>query len=235
MTAPPPGTIVVASGELARYTGFTVSLLHLLRPRGTEWRFQVGLNVAQNCNMGIRAMVGEWVWIMGDDHVFAPDTLARLLAHEVDVVVPLCVRRKPPFIPLAFNQPLPGDPPWKFPPWKWSQLPAEGGLHRIYVAGSAGMLIRRSVLDKIGDPWFEVGQQSSEQLNEDSYFCVKLAKAGIPLYVDLDTHIGHLTTCALWPARRPDGQWTVEVKFDQVTTMQLPPGAAERGWEQYGG
>ena len=230
VSMPTPGTIVVASGDLARYPGFTVSLLHLLRPPGTEFRFQVGLNVAASCNQGIRDMVGEWVWIMGDDHILPPDTLARLLAHDVDVVVPLCVRRKPPFIPVIFKEPLPGDSPWKFPPWKWSQLPKDGGLHRIHVAGSAGMLIRRHVLEKIGDPWFEVGQQSSEQLNEDSYFCTKLATAGIPLHVDLDTHIGHITPSVLWPAHRADGTWTVDVRFDREWGMQLPLGAAEKGW-----
>ena len=229
------GTIVVASGDLARYPGFTVSLLHLLRPHGTEWRFQVGLNVAASLNQGIRDMVGDWVWIMGDDHILPPDTLVRLLAHDVDVVVPVCVRRTPPFIPVIFHEPLPGDPKWKFPPWKWSQLPKEGGLHRIYAAGSAGMLIRRHVLEKIGDPWFEGGQQDSQQLNEDSYFCTKLAHAGIMLHVDLDTWIGHVTPSVLWPAKHPDGQWTVEIKYDRYMTMQLPLGAAEKGWGNYAG
>lgn len=225
-----PGTVVVASGDLARYPGFTVSLLHLLRPPGTEFRFQVGLNVAASLNQGIRDMIGEWVWIMGDDHILPPDTLARLLMHDKDVIVPVCVRRKPPFIPVIFKKPEPGTPAWSFPPWKWSELPPEGGVHQIYVAGSAGMLIKRHVLEKVGDPWFEVGQQDSTQLNEDSYFCTKLAQLGIPLHVDLDTHIGHITPSVLWPARRADGQWTVEVRFSDSMKMQLPPGAAERGW-----
>ena len=225
-----PGTIIVASGDLARYPGFTVSLLHLLRPPGTAWRFQVGLNVAASLNQGIRDMTGEWVWIMGDDHILPPDTLARLLQHNKDVIVPVCVRRKPPFVPVIFKEPREGDPEWKFPPWKWSELPASGGVHRIHVAGSAGMLIRRHVLEKVGDPWFEVGQQDSQQLNEDSYFCTKLAKLGIPLHVDLDTWIGHITPSVLWPARNKDGTWTVEIRFDKNMSMILPPGAAEKGW-----
>ena len=203
-----PGTIIVASGDLARYPGFTVSLLHLLRPPGTEWRFQVGLNVAASLNQGIRDMTGEWVWIMGDDHILPPDTLARLLQHNKDVIVPVCVRRKPPFVPVIFKEPREGDPEWKFPPWKWSELPASGGVHRIHVAGSAGMLIRRHVLEKVGDPWFEVGQQDSQQLNEDSYFCTKLAKLGIPPTSErlrppqFGPSPGHPPGCR-WPRSRP--------------------------------
>jgi hypothetical protein len=108
----------------------------------------------------------------------------------------------------------------------------EGGVHEVYVAGSAGMLIKRHVLEKIGDPWFEVGQQDSQQLNEDSYFCVKLARAGIKLHVDLDTWIGHITPSVLWPARNSKGQWTVEIRYGPQLTAQLPPGVAEQGWEE---
>jgi hypothetical protein len=230
-----PGTIVVASSDLARYPGFTVSLLHLQRPPGTEWRFQVGLNVAASLNQGIQTMVGEWVWIMGDDHILPPDTLMRLLAHNKDVIVPVCVRRKPPFIPVIFKKPEEGTPEWRFPPWKWTELPKEGGVHKIWVAGSAGMLIRRRVLEDMPFPWFEVGQQDSQQLNEDSYFCTKLQRMGVDIHVDLDTWIGHVTPCVLWPARTKDGSWTVEVRFDGQMKMQLPPGAAEKGWDNYPG
>ena len=97
------------------------------------------------------------------------------------------------------------------------------------------MLIRRRVLEVLKDTWFEVGQQSAEQLNEDTYFCHKLALVGVPLHVDLDTHIGHITPSVLWPAHRPDGTWTVEVRYDQHMKFQLPPGAAEQGWDHYDG
>mgnify|MGYP006866180342 CR=1 FL=1 len=44
----------------------------------------------------------EWAWIMGDDHEFANVALIELLNTQVDIVVPLVVRRQPPFIPVLF-------------------------------------------------------------------------------------------------------------------------------------
>ena len=216
------GTIAIASGHLSRYPGFTVSLLHLLRPHGTEFAWQVGLNVAANFNACIRRMHGDWLWILGDDHILAPDTLIRLLEHRVDVVVPVCVRRDPPFIPVLFKPPQADTPHGQFPPWHWQELP-NGDLHEVTVAGTAGMLIRRSVLEAIPDPWFEVGQTGSDQLNEDTHFCLKLQKLGVKIYADLDTFIGHVTPACLWPVRRDNGEWTVEIDLGNQVRAQIPP------------
>ena len=105
----PPGAICIASGELARYPHFTNSMLNCLRPKGTIIPMHMGLNVAANFNAGVRQALSnpdlQWVWIMGDDHEFDQTTLLRLLDHQVDVVVPLVVRRQAPFIPVLFKHP----------------------------------------------------------------------------------------------------------------------------------
>src|SRR5262249_50083782 len=93
----PPGAICVASAELARYPHFTPSMLNCRRSKGTTIEYHIGLNVAANFNAGVRRMLAnpalQWAWIMGDDHEFDPTTLLRLLDHELDIVVPLVVRR----------------------------------------------------------------------------------------------------------------------------------------------
>ena len=216
------GTIAIASGHLSRYPGFTVSMLHLLRPHNTHFEWHMGLNVAANFNAGIRRMQGDWFWVMGDDHMIAPDTLIRLLDHRVDVVVPMCVRRDPPFIPVIFKRPKSDTPPGQFPPWHWSELPVRG-LHEVTVAGTAGMLIRRHVLEAMTDPWFEIGQSGSDQLNEDTHFCVKLQQMGIKVYADLDTWIGHMTPCCLWPSRNAEGEWTIAIDIGGGVAAQIPP------------
>ena len=207
-----PGAILVATGDLQRYPGFTISLLHLLRPEKTEVIWSAGLNPAANFNGCIRRMkpYHEWAWIMGDDHVLPPDSLMKLLDRDVDVVVPLCVRRQPPFIPVLFKPQRPDSPLGQFPPVTWEEIPSSG-IHEVFVVGSAGMLIKRHVLEAIQDPWFEIGQMATDRGDEDTHFCLKIQEAGFKIHFDTEVVIGHITPICLWPAKGPDGKWTVSL------------------------
>jgi hypothetical protein len=222
----PPGAICIASGELARYPSFTHSMLHLLRPTGTEIWMNCGLNVAANFNAGIRRMMTnpalQWVWIMGDDHQFEATTLLRLLDRELDVVIPLVVRRQPPFIPVLFKAPESATPIGQFPPHHWHQLPSTG-LLEVYTAGSAGMLIRRAVLEKIGDPWFELGKMGADLTNEDTHFCHKVQAAGVKIFADMDVQMDHWTPVSFRPIRTNDGRWTVAINLGSDVQVALPP------------
>jgi len=226
----PPGVICIASGELARYPHFTHSMLNVLRPKGTQIHMGIGLNVAANFNSGVRQMMAtpgmEWVWIMGDDHEFDPTTLLRLLDHELDIVVPLVVRRQPPFIPVLFKQPKNDTPLGQFPPFYWHELPTGGLLgpsDGLYTCGSAGMLIRRSVLDVLADPWFEMGKMGKDLTNEDTHFCMKVQEAGFSIYADLDTTLDHWTPISLRPVQTDSGVWTVALNLGGNIQVQLPP------------
>ena len=231
----PPGAICIASGELSRYPSFPSSLINLLRPQGTTIEWHCGLNVAANFNAGVRRMMAnpalQWAWIMGDDHEFEPTTLLRLLNREVDVVVPLCVRRQPPFIPVLFKEPENDTPLGQFPPHHWHQIPSHG-LHEVYTAGSAGMLIRRHVLEKIADPWFELGRMGKDLSNEDTYFCQKAQQAGARIYADTDVQLGHWTPMAMWPARTESGVWAVGLDLGQNIKVVLPPAFLRKLVEQ---
>ena len=221
-----PGAICVASGELARYPHFTHSMLNVLRPKGTVVEMHMGLNVAANFNAGLRRMMAEphleWVWIMGDDHEFDPTTLLRLLDRQVDIVVPLVVRRQPPFIPVLFKEPESDTPLGQFPPYHWHQLPPSG-LQEVHTAGSAGMLIRRPVLEALDDPWFELGKMGQDLTNEDTYFCKKAQAAGFRIYADLDVVMDHWTPVSLRPVKTTDGAWTVALNLGGNIQVQLPP------------
>lgn len=225
----PPGAICIASGELARFPHFTHSMLHCLRPSGTTIEMHCGLNVAANFNAGVRRMLAnpllEWAWIMGDDHEFDPRTLLMMLDRNVDILVPLVARRQPPFIPVLFKHPLPETPKGQYPPFRWDELPPHGLLgpeHGLYVAGSAGMLIRRRVLEALKDPWFEVGLAGVDLLNEDVYFCQKAQEAGFPVYADMDIQIDHWTPMSLRPLRSDSGKWTVAINLGCELQVALP-------------
>lgn len=226
----PPGVICIASGELARYPHFTHSMLNVLRPKGTQVHMGIGLNVAANFNSGVRQMMAtpglEWVWIMGDDHEFDPTTLLRLLDHELDIVVPLVVRRQPPFIPVLFKKPQSDTPLGQFPPFHWQDLPPDGLLgpaDGLYTCGSAGMLIRRHVIEALTDPWFEMGKMGKDLTNEDTHFCLKAQELGFTIHADLDTRMDHWTPVSLRPVQTETGVWTVALNLGGNIVVSLPP------------
>jgi GT2 family glycosyltransferase len=202
------GTIGVISGDLARYADFCAALTILGKPDGTRLIWTKSVDVVGNCNTICRNYKGDWVWFIGDDHVFNPDLIIRLLEHEVDVVVPLCLKRTPPYDPVVYGrQNMKGE-------YVGADLP-ETGLTEIYAAGSAGMLVRREVFEAIDDPWFE----SHGGLNEDLTFCAKIRAAGFKIWCDVDTLLGHMANHTVWPAYR-DGGWHTDIQFDP--TLRLP-------------
>lgn len=209
------GTIGVISSDLARYSDFCLSMAILQKPEDARIVWTKTADVVGNCNQICRNMQGEWLWMMGDDHVFNPDILLRLLAREVDVVVPFVMTRTPPYKPVVMSAPHGLDEQGHVE-YVVAKLP-ESGLHEVYAAGSAGMLIRRRVLEAIGDPWFETGPAG---LNEDFTFCAKAREAGFKLYCDVDVQMGHLATHTIWPEHR-DGGWQPNLILNPQTVVPL--------------
>lgn len=207
-----PGSIGVISGPLTRFPDFSISLMRLRKPEGSKLAWVVGANIADNCNRLVRELHGDWLWVMGDDHVFAPDILMRLLQHNVDVVVPLCLQKSPPFLPVVFSE---EDEDGRH---RYADLP-EHGLAEIHAAGSAGILIRKHVLDVLPRPVFgtERGQQ-----NEDLLLCRKIREAGFQIYCDVDTHLGHMGTMCVWPQFQEAG-WAPKLDVGDEHFVSLPP------------
>ena len=206
----PPGTIIICSGDLQRYTAFSQSMVSLATPPGTKMFWAKGVNIAGNLNRGLEHREGEWVWIMGDDHIFAPDILIRLLSHDVDVVSPLVLMRQAPYSPIVFREDLP-DGTFRF--WQGPDLPP-GGLHPVAAASGAGMLVRNHVIEALDPPYFEMGQVRSSEMSEDLYFYRKARQKGFQVYIDFDVRMGHITPAALWPRKASDGRWEIQVDPD---------------------
>jgi len=96
----------------------------------------------------------------------------------------------------------------------------ESGLVEIVAAGTAGMLIHRSVLVAVGGPrWFEYDAAS-----EDLLFCNKAVEEGFQIYVDLSVKIGHITHAVIWPTVH-EGEWCVGASigsYGASTNVLLP-------------
>lgn len=203
------GTIAVLSGARTVWPSFAKAISYCFKPDGTNLLWYESVDIVGVCNRACREFVGDWLWLMGDDHVFAPDMLERLISHDVDVVVPHCLKRVPPFDPVVFGgQTSSGD-------YFTADLP-EHGLVEVWAAGSGGMLVRRHVIESIDDPWFETGIG----LSEDLEFCRKVREAGFSIWCDVDAKLGHLHYHTVWPALR-DGVWQIELDIGNGVRMPV--------------
>ena len=207
--------IGVITGDLSRYTDFMTSLIGVMGnvTPGSGLSVAKGVDVPGNCNALCRHMLSgnyAYLWVMGDDHVMEPDILMRLLEHDADVIVPHCLKRYPPWPAVVYShQNEDGD-------YVKAQLPEEGPVE-IHAAGSAGMLIRRNVIEAIADPWFAPGPGAAG-LNEDLKFCRKVREAGFTILCDPEVLLGHIAIHTIRPVW--DGEtWQVSVDHDTVVNV----------------
>lgn len=208
---PPPGTIGVISADLARYSDFSIALLHTLKPDGTKLLWLKGVDVVSHMNTLVACLQGDWLWILGDDHVFDPDTLLRLLAHDVDVVVPLCLKRTPPYDPVVYKEQN------ELGHYVGAHDLPEHGLHKVFAAGTAGMLVKRRVFEAIDWPPFAT---EGGGLNEDLTFCKKVREAGFDIHVDVEVPIGHISQISIWPTFE-DEEWKIGLNLGNGKTYKL--------------
>lgn len=223
-----PGVVGVLAQDTGRYSMFAASLTGVEVPPGTAIKWEFGTSIASQMNGLVRAMLSkpdaEWLWILGDDHVFAPSLLGKLLGRDVDIVAPLCLTRNPPYKPVLFAgwaDPAAGGVSSFLRRRVDLNDHPDGGLIPVHSAGTAGMVVRREVFEALDDPWFEQGRISSTEIGEDVYFCDKARAAGFALHGDLDAPLGHLTVATVWPVKQPEG-WTYGFGFQGGLKVTMP-------------
>lgn len=219
--AHPPGLIGVISGELSRYARFGAALPSIQVPLGSNISWARGVNIARNCNTLVQTMLDNpahrWLWIIGDDHTFDGDVILQLLKHEVDLVAPLVVRRTPPYVSVCSTAPNAAGQLGVVPLSSFAP-----GLNAIQAVGSAGLLIRRHVLEKMPPPWFEFGRLDGENTSEDIWFCLKAVELGFRLYVDTHVQMGHMHPVVFTPRWNDDEtELQVELDLDNHTLMRI--------------
>jgi hypothetical protein len=227
MTDHPHGMVAVVAQDTARYSMFAASLTGLNVPPGTTIKWEIGHSIADSLNDVAASFLdlsdGDWLFLLNDDHAFAPGLLGRLLDHEKDIVVPLCYTRVPPYKPVVYSGFADDAGPNVRRRVDLNDHPL-GGLIPVHSAGGAGMLIRRRVLEAVERPWFEMGMVASTQMGEDVYFCDKARAAGFGIHADLDARLGHCTTAVVWPAKEPSG-WTYGFAFPGGLQLTMPSDA----------
>lgn len=212
-----PITVCVPSSTMTRYVGFEESLSGVYVPKDSiQLRYQ-SMSPARNRNDGIRDapdVTTHWFFV-DDDSQFERSILIRLLSHRLPIVCALVAHSKPNFGPVLWHGTMKGpEGRWQHVQYRWSDLDGKRGLMPVFAAAGSGVLVSREVLDKIGDPWFELGRYSTEDCSEDFYFYEKVRAAGYQVTVDLEARMGHYAPCAAWPTVREDGLWTVELRWE---------------------
>ena len=222
-----PGTIVIPVADAMRFPEFFIDYSALDVPNGTTASVSRSASVVQNMNMSLRDMPPDhdWAFILGDDHVFPSDLLRTLLDHEADVIVPLCAKRTPPYQLVIYKEGTdhydnrtsrmyPG-----YIPYAPDEVPDE--VFPVLAAGSAGMLIRRHVLEAVGEPFFE--SSDGVYLNEDLEFCRKVRDCGFEILCDPHAYLGHIAQVHVWPYRHEGFDGKLCIKLD----CGGPPGRNE--------
>jgi hypothetical protein len=155
------------------------------------------------------------LFVVEDDSAFLPDTLMRLLAHDVPVVTGLCRARHAPFRPYIYKG-MNETTGLAF----YSLQPTDKGLigGHGWATGMGGILIQMNVFDKLQKPYFDrYTADDGRVFGQDIDFGMKLIRAGVPVYCDLDVVIYHNTDCLIGSAQAPDGRWLMTLRVDQST------------------
>lgn len=165
----------------------------------------------------------EWLFLLNDDHVYPPDILIRLLSHNKDFVTGLYLKKQLPFDPILYDKlNEDGNPVPKL------LKPYEAGLIPIVACGDGVLLIRRTVLEKIPYPWWEMSSpEAPDLIRQDLIFCKKVREAGIEMFCDLDAGVGHIAIMPIFP-QRSDGQWkTVMIAGPDESDKLILPAASQ--------
>jgi len=244
----PPGLVGLSCGELARYTEFHAAFDGLLAPARSGRGYGIGYDTASNSNDIIRQMQPwhAWVSIWDDDHWFEPDVLLRMLAHRVDLIVPLYYQRKPPFLPVLYRA---REASGACMPYQFTDLLGRRGLIDDPVsAGKSGVTISRTLLAKLAgsdcacppteeglkrehDPacawerhsWF----RTEAGVGEDHVFFRDALAAGYRLHCDLNIRLDHITPFRIRPVQNEAGEWLAEINlYNNVrVTVRVTPAA----------
>ena len=101
-------------------------------------------------------------------------------------------------------------PPSPFQSYTWHELSGKRGVLPVDTFGGACAVIRREVIDVLGDPFYENMPGSRESPYEDLYAFRRCRLAGFQPIVDLDHRISHCMASAGRPMITPEGKYGVE-------------------------
>lgn len=148
--------------------------------------------------------------LMIDNDMEPPINLPYLLARHDKPAVGVCAMSMDPDIgpQLCFSIES-QDGKYRFPCLRSGQKIPAKGLIPVGHVGTGALMVQRNVLEQFSfegsDIPFVIPQSVREtgmktgtlSIGEDIHFCNQLRAKGIPMYVDLEAHVGHRKTMTL--------------------------------------
>lgn len=140
------------------------------------------------------------LFIDQDTVEFDAQCMLRMAAHDLPIVSAYICRRSPPFDPVHRYM---GDgciPTVPQPDEAETIRLEEGGVEECWGVGMAFTLIKREVLEAVGDPYFRfvpAGYHTKDPNSgwfngEDFSFCEIAREKGYSNFVDCGIHLGHM-------------------------------------------
>ena len=136
-----------------------------------------------------KALKGDYshLWFVDTDVTFPPDTLDRLLAHNVDLVGGYYRVRQGEQTDSTIKMNVEGVLTPALPPFPDRLFHSINGYDLLTVPTGC-MLIRLSVVKKVKPPYFKC----ERPVGEDVFFCSWLWSAGVKIWCDPTIEIGHV-------------------------------------------
>lgn len=210
--------VAYATGEFGRRVDFYDYLNSLQVPPNHLRMSPHHLNPAKARNSIFeQALINNCthVFLLDDDMAPKPDTLLKLLAHDVDVVSGLYLQRAYPHHPLAFSEFI-EDGRARF----LALTPDVDGLIEIKGAGFGCLLIKTDVIRRLQRPWVRLGELDPEQWCDDIGFFSRLSKElpDVKVYLDTTVRPGHIGSMIITPHRAEQG-WMTGYDANGVCTI----------------
>jgi len=127
------------------------------------------------------------LWFVDTDVIFPPDTLDRLLAHNVDIVGGYYPVRQKDQSYSTLKTNIDGVITPLLPPLPDKLFCSVDGNELVTIPTGC-MLIRLSVLEKMKPPYF----RCDRPVGEDVFFCAWLWSAGVKIWCDPTIDVGHI-------------------------------------------
>ena len=179
-------------------------MFHLGR-RHPEYEFQLAIKWKSEQFRARNAIVkaalqnsADYIWMLDDDHIIdigrsrgetsAYDLPIKLAKHleanpKIGVVGALYFQRGGDYAPVIMQESKDDDRPYFL-----THPEIAYGMQRVDVTGGGCMMIRASVFDKIGDPWFA----PEHEWGTDVQLCKQVRAAGLEVWCDTSLEIGHM-------------------------------------------
>lgn len=212
--------ISVITGEYARRADFYDYYNLLIKPPDTYVILCHDRSPAHGRNVVIEAAIENncsHILFIDDDMAYKPDSLVKLLEHDVDIVSGMYFTRSYPAKPLVFD--IADDDGSCLPVYLTGEEPR---LIEIVAAGLGFCLIKTKVFQELDKPWFRLGELDPEQWCDDIGFFNRVRKADIKVYCDTEVLCGHMGTMIVWPEKDADGAWYAGYDTNGSTRLRVP-------------